>query len=125
MIESNDRRDGADCEQAIVAEHLHRVYQKRERLFGVGTCTVAVADVSFAVPRGTIFGLLGPNGAGKTTTIKMLSTLLIPTSGTALVGGHDVVRAERLVRWQLGVVLGGDRGLYAKLSAWDNLVLFG
>jgi ABC-2 type transport system ATP-binding protein len=125
MIESNDRRDGADCEQAIVAEHLHRVYQKRERLFGVGTCTVAVADVSFAAPRGTIFGLLGPNGAGKTTTIKMLSTLLIPTGGAAMIGGYDVVRDERSVRRLLGVVLGGDRGLYAKLSAWDNLVYFG
>ena len=55
----------------------------------------------------------------------MLSTLLIPSSGTATVGGYDVVRDERLVRRQLGVVLGGDRGLYAKLSARDNLTYFG
>jgi ABC-2 type transport system ATP-binding protein len=86
---------------------------------------VAVEEVSFSVPRGTIFGLLGPNGAGKTTTIKMLSTLLIPTAGCASVNGHDVVRDERLVRAQLGVVLGGDRGLYFKLTARDNLVYFG
>ncbi len=110
---------------ALIARHLHRVYERRSRLFGPRTRTVAVADVSFAVPRGTIFGLLGPNGAGKTTTIKMLSTLLIPTGGTATVGGYDVVRDERMVRRQLGVVLGGDRGLYAKLSARDNLVYFG
>src|SRR5437868_2050831 len=110
---------------AIAADHLHRVYEKRDRLFGALKRTVAVEEVSFAVPRGTIFGLLGPNGAGKTTTIKMLSTLLIPTGGTAMVGGYDVVRDERLVRRQLGVVLGGDRGLYAKLSARDNLILFG
>jgi ABC-2 type transport system ATP-binding protein len=110
---------------AIVATHLRRVYRKGRRLFRRAGQIVAVDDVSFAVPRGTIFGLLGPNGAGKTTTIKMLSTLLIPTAGTATVGGHDVVRDERLVRRQLGVVLGGDRGLYAKLSAKDNLILFG
>ncbi len=111
-------------EGAIVARKLRRVYRK-QRLFRAGSETVAVAEVSFAVPTGTIFGLLGPNGAGKTTTIKMLSTLLIPTSGTATVGGHDVVREERAVRRQLGVVLGGDRGLYNKLSARDNLVYFG
>src|SRR5918911_3563799 len=110
---------------AIVATHLRRVYRKGQRLFRRAGQIVAVDDVTFAVPRGTIFGLLGPNGAGKTTTIKMLSTLLIPTAGTATVGGYDVVRDERLVRRQLGVVLGGDRGLYAKLSARDNLILFG
>jgi ABC-2 type transport system ATP-binding protein len=86
---------------------------------------VAVDGISFDVPRGTIFGLLGPNGAGKTTTIKMLSTLLLPTSGTATVGGHDVVREEGMVRRQLGVVFGGDRGLYAKLTARDHLHYFG
>jgi ABC-2 type transport system ATP-binding protein len=85
----------------------------------------AVDDVSFSVRRGTVFGLLGPNGAGKTTTIKMLSTLLVPTGGTASVAGFDVRRDEEQVRQRLGVVLGGDRGLYARLSARDNLVYFG
>jgi ABC-2 type transport system ATP-binding protein len=115
----------AESDAAIVADHLHRVYARRDRFLGPVKRTVAVEDVSFAVPRGTIFGLLGPNGAGKTTTIKMLSTLLIPTGGTATISGYDVVRDERMVRSQLGVVLGGDRGLYAKLSAWDNLRYFG
>ncbi len=55
----------------------------------------------------------------------MLSTLLLPTGGTATVGGYDVVRDEHAVRRQLGVVLGGDRGLYASLTGWDNLVYFG
>ncbi len=120
-------RDLRAQEHAIVASHLRRAYHKRRRLlpYRAATETVAVDDVSFAVPRGTIFGLLGPNGAGKTTTIKMLSTLLVPSGGTATVDGCDVVRDERQVRRRLGVVLGGDRGLYAKLSAWDNLVLFG
>lgn len=112
-------------DDAIVAAHLHRVYQTGRRPFGPRRRTVAVEDVSFAVPRGTIFGLLGPNGAGKTTTIKMLSTLLVPTAGTATIGGFDVAQAEGQVRRILGVVLGGDRGLYAKLSARDNLRYFG
>jgi ABC-2 type transport system ATP-binding protein len=109
---------------AIEARQLRRVYRKGG-LFRPRGEIVAVDDVSFSVPTGTIFGMLGPNGAGKTTTIKMLSTLLVPTGGSATVGGYDVVRQDRIVRRQLGVVLGGDRGLYAKLSARDNLIYFG
>ncbi len=118
-------RQWAPGDNAIVAAHLRRIYETGRRPFKPRRQTVAVEDVSFAVPRGTIFGLLGPNGAGKTTTIKMLSTLLIPSGGTATVGGFDVVRDEGQVRRQLGVVLGGDRGLYAKLSARENLRYFG
>ena len=110
---------------AIAARQLHRVYAKRGRWWRSKERVVAVDEISFAVPTGTIFGLLGPNGAGKTTTIKMLSTLLVPTGGSATVGGYDVVRDERRVRRQLGVVLGGDRGLYAQLTARDNLTYFG
>ena len=104
---------------------MRRVFALGRSPFRPKREVVAVEEVSFNVPRGTIFGLLGPNGAGKTTTIKMLSTLLIPTAGRASVNGFDVVRDERLVRAQLGVVLGGDRGLYFKLTARDNLVYFG
>ncbi len=110
---------------AIAAHGLRRVYRRRGRPFARGENIVAVEAISFTVPAGTIFGLLGPNGAGKTTTIKMLTTLLLPTAGTATVGGNDVVRDDRRVREQLGVVLGGDRGLYASLTGWDNLVYFG
>jgi ABC-2 type transport system ATP-binding protein len=110
---------------AIEASHLRRLYRKRRRPFGRPDTIVAVEDVSFVVRRGMSFGMLGPNGAGKTTTIKILSTLLLPTSGSAWVGGCDVVRDDRAVRRLLGVVLGGDRGLYAKLSARDNLIYFG
>ncbi len=94
-------------------------------MFRGGEELVAVDDVDLAVPEGMIYGLLGHNGAGKTTTIKMLSTLLIPTAGSARVAGFDVVADERSVRRNLGVVLGGDRGLYNKLTARDNLVYFG
>ena len=84
----------------------------------------AVRGVSFSVERGELFGLLGPNGAGKTTTIKMLITLLLPTSGRARVLGRDVVDEAREVRWRIGYVFGGDRGLYERLSAYDNLRYF-
>src|SRR4051794_27314485 len=84
----------------------------------------AVRGVSFAVEQGELFGLLGPNGAGKTTTIKMLITLLLPTSGQARVLGLDVVEDAREVRKRIGYVFGGDRGLYERLSAHDNLRYF-
>ena len=112
-------------ENAIAATDLRRVFRKRKGWFRSGEEVVAVRGVSFAVPRGTIFGMLGPNGAGKTTTIKMLSTLLVPTQGTAVVNGFDVVRDELQVRRQLGVLFGGDRGLYNALSGWENLRYFG
>jgi len=84
----------------------------------------AVRGISFSIERGELFGLLGPNGAGKTTTIKMLITLLLATSGEARVRGHNVVDEAREVRKRIGYVFGGDRGLYERLSAYDNLPYF-
>jgi ABC-2 type transport system ATP-binding protein len=84
----------------------------------------AVRGIDFAVEPGELFGLLGPNGAGKTTTIKMLITLLIPTAGTARVLGLDVVREAREVRKRIGYVFGGERGVYERLSGYDNLRYF-
>ena len=84
----------------------------------------AVRGISFSVDQGELFGLLGPNGAGKTTTIKMLITLLLPSSGEARVLGRNVVDDAREVRKRIGYVFGGDRGLYERLSAHDNLRYF-
>jgi ABC-2 type transport system ATP-binding protein len=84
----------------------------------------AVRGISFSIDRGELFGLLGPNGAGKTTTIKMLLTLLLPSGGRATLLGFDVVRQAREVRRRVGYVFGGDRGLYERLSALDNLRYF-
>jgi ABC-2 type transport system ATP-binding protein len=84
----------------------------------------AVSDISFSVGKGELFGLLGPNGAGKTTTVKMLTTLLMPTAGTAIVGGHDVTKQPRDVQRRIGFIFGGERGLYWRLSGEDNLRYF-
>jgi ABC-2 type transport system ATP-binding protein len=111
---------------AVVEAHdLRRTYRTTTGIFRRRAMDVeAVRGVSFEIGRGELFGLLGPNGAGKTTTIKMLITLLIPTSGSARVLGYDVVRDAREVRRRIGYVFGGDRGLYERLSAYDNLRYF-
>jgi sodium transport system ATP-binding protein len=83
-----------------------------------------VKDVSFDVRPGEVVGLLGPNGAGKTTTLRMLSTTLRPTSGTARIAGYDVVREPDEVRASIGV-LPTDPGLYGRLTAEENLRFFG
>lgn len=91
---------------------------------GPGALT-AVDHVSFAVPYGQVFGLLGPNGAGKTTIIKMLTGLVTPSGGTALVGGFDVARHRGDAVRQIGAVLEGSRNVYWSLTAWQNLHYFG
>src|SRR5512140_59460 len=84
----------------------------------------AVNGVSFAIEAGEIFSLLGPNGAGKTTTISVLSCLLPPTSGDAIIGGHSVTRESMEVRKIIGVVP-QDIALYHMLSARENLAFWG
>jgi ABC-2 type transport system ATP-binding protein len=84
----------------------------------------AVKGVDLKIRRGEIFGLLGPNGAGKSTTIRMLCTLLEPTSGTARVNGFDLVREANDVRRSLGTLLAGERSIYWKLTGRENLEYF-
>ena len=85
---------------------------------------VALAGVSFDVRPAEIFGLLGPNGSGKTTTFRILSTLMIPSGGRALIMGHDVARDPALARRNIGVVFQAQ-SIDVKLSAEENLMLIG
>jgi ABC-2 type transport system ATP-binding protein len=82
---------------------------------------IALNGLSFFVQPGIVFGLLGPNGAGKTTTIRILTTLLTPTAGKAQVLGFDVVSEARKIRRRIGLILGGERGLYGRLTGIENL----
>jgi len=84
----------------------------------------AVDGISFDIREGEIFSLLGPNGAGKTTTISMLSTLFVPTSGEATIGGHSVTKETMTVRDMIGVVP-QELALYDDLTARENLVFWG
>jgi ABC-2 type transport system ATP-binding protein len=103
---------------AIELEGLTKVYPPTQR----GTSRVLALDhVDFAVEAGEVFGFLGPNGAGKTTTVNILTTLLLPTQGTARVMGRDVVRDAFGVREQIGIVP-EISNVYDEYSAWDNLI---
>lgn len=110
---------------AIEIDHLRRIYRAQIGVFNRSVKEIfAVDDISFEVQQGELFGLLGPNGAGKTTTVKMLTTLLIPSLGSARVGGFDVVKQANEVRKRIGFIFGGERGLYWRLSGDDNLRYF-
>jgi ABC-2 type transport system ATP-binding protein len=112
----------------VRVENLSKTYQVRQRkgLFkSQKTSVEALKGVTMEVHAGEIFGLLGPNGAGKTTLIKILTTLLLPTSGDAWVNGYQIGRQENQVRATVGCMLMGERGLYWKLTGRENLEYFG
>lgn len=84
----------------------------------------AVKGIDFKVNEGEIMGLLGENGAGKTTTLRMLATMLKPTSGTATINGHDIIKDSEKVRNDIGILFGGEVGLYDRLTARENIKYF-
>ncbi|MCO5382121.1 MAG: ABC transporter ATP-binding protein [Methanosarcina barkeri] len=100
-------------DKAIVVENLSKKYGNFE----------AVKNISFNIKKGTIFGLLGPNGAGKSTTIKMLTCQSNPSSGTAYVGGFDVLIDSAEIKRRIGVVF-ESQNLYEELSVYENLNFF-
>ncbi|MFL0269141.1 ATP-binding cassette domain-containing protein [Candidatus Clostridium radicumherbarum] len=84
----------------------------------------AVDSISFKVNNGEIVGLLGENGAGKTTTLRLLATMLKPTGGTAAINGYDIVKDANKVRGEIGILFGGEVGLYDRLTAKENIKYF-
>src|SRR5919197_4710601 len=113
-VETKDLVKVFERGRRTVWQRLRREPDRRERFR-------AVDGVDLRVETGEIFGVLGPNGAGKTTTMKMLATLLIPTSGTIRVLGIDPLARPREIRARLGAMLSGERSLYWKLTARENL----
>jgi len=113
---------------AIVTHDLRKAFPPPRRLLrrrSTAPTALAVDGLSLTIPAGTVTGLLGLNGAGKTTTIKMLATLLRPSSGTATVDGLDVVADAREVRRRINLIAGGERMVYSRLSGRENLWYFG
>jgi ABC-2 type transport system ATP-binding protein len=108
---------------AVEIEDLVRLFQfnRRPSRGNQASAIRALDGVSMMVRRGEILGLLGPNGAGKTTLVKILSTMLLPTSGSVRVLGFDVTKEPRRVQERIGIVLGGERGFYGRLTVRQNL----
>ena len=98
--------------------------KSKSRASASGGVFRAVDELSLKVEPGEIFGLLGSNGAGKTTTLRMLATMLKPTAGTAQIAGFDILTQPEQVRRSIGVLFGGDTGLYDRLSARENIQYF-
>lgn len=96
--------------------------QKVSKTFGAFT---ALEDVSFRVEAGEVYGLLGENGAGKTTMMRMMATILKPTEGEIEVAGYSVRKEPDEVRRRIGILFGGDVGLYSRLTARENIAYFG
>ncbi len=105
---------------AVETHNLTKVFKK-----GWSSGTVAVDGVNLSVPAGSILAILGPNGAGKTTLLRILAGLVLPSAGHAKICGLDVVQGEVRTKGLVGISLGDDRSLYARLSGRRNLEFFG
>src|SRR3990170_2729538 len=120
---------------AVETRELTRVFAGKKKLLrrkknpegegdeGTGPVT-ALDHVTTQIREGELFGLLGPNGAGKTTLIKILATLLLPTSGQAFVAGHDVAKDVFPIRQRINMVSGGETSGYGLLTARENVWMF-
>jgi ABC-2 type transport system ATP-binding protein len=108
--------------KVIEVRDLVRDYKVKHK--GKKEVNRAVNNISFDVYEGEVFGLLGPNGAGKTTTIKVLTTMLSPTSGQINILGKDILKDANTIRSQINFMFGGERGVYGRLTALEYLTYF-
>jgi ABC-2 type transport system ATP-binding protein len=109
---------------AVETEKLGRTYKIRGSKKTEAKELVALRDVDLTVHQGELFGLLGPNGAGKTTLIKILTTLLAPSTGRASVAGYDVDKHPKHIRHRINMVSGGESSGYGLLTVRENLWMF-
>jgi len=114
---------------SIEASNLTKIFRPSKNIFSLKPPKVktiaAINQVNLAVNKGEIFATLGPNGTGKTTLIKILCSLIIPTSGTAFINGYDVVKNEHKIKSLVGLVIGEERSFYWRLTGRENLEFFG
>ena len=95
--------------------NVYRSFSSRGKTYEV------LKDINFEINKGEIVGVLGPNGAGKTTLIKILSTMLLPTSGTVEILGKDAAKNFKEIRQGINFVYGGEKGVYGKMTAFQYL----
>lgn len=122
LFQKDFEKNGSDEEESTITETNFKkglFFKKKIKH------THALNKVNLKIRHGEIFGLLGPNGAGKTTLTKVLSTLVLPDEGTIMVNGYDVRTNPTPVRSSIGLVTGGERSLYWKMTPMENLVFFG
>lgn len=129
MYFENEELKRAENNHKIKAVHLCKDYVLKEKksMFGSKRKRVihAVKDISLEIPQGNIIGVLGINGAGKTTTIRMLASVIKPSSGSLMMNGVDAIKNHLWVKERINMISGGERNLYWRLTAKDNLRYFG
>src|ERR1700683_126856 len=118
MLTGNEQRDRTSM---IQIKDLRKTFRSKDRK-SKGATLEAVRSINFAVNKGEIFGLLGPNGAGKTTTMRMLCTLLAPTSGTVHIAGYDLATSQGEIRNQIGYV-SQVGGMQREATGRENILL--
>lgn len=102
----------------LKVENVSKLFESKKSSF------LAVDDVSFDVKKGEIVGLIGTNGAGKTTTMRMIATILKPTGGTITINDENIMDNQAMARRKIGLLFGGDTGLYDRLTARENIAYF-